>query len=105
MAISPVEVIFARSRGEGGRRNKPAGFLSRNRGRPARSVCVLSLPVFGEGGALLRAGWGSLAVYRNPTRPRFARPPSPKTGRDRTQTERAGRPRSQMPRPRPLYLR
>src|ERR1700730_13962520 len=33
-----------------------------------------------EGGALLRAGWGLSVAQWRPTRPRYARPPSPKTG-------------------------
>src|SRR6516162_8367350 len=65
-----------------GRARDPDLGTRRPRGRaPASGGRVgLSLPVFGEGGPRPwpRAGWGYAAEH--PTRPRFARPPSPKTG-------------------------
>jgi len=44
----------------------------------------LSLPAFGEGGPRHSRGPGGVLRPPNPTRPRFARPPSPKTRRDAT---------------------
>jgi hypothetical protein len=64
----------------------PRPFVERERGLPQRSQVAYfsgyhyTPPDFGEG----RVGfspWYGIAG-RSPTRPRFARPPSPKTGRD-----------------------
>src|SRR5215831_16138262 len=58
-----------------------AGLLPYDAGQSRMAAAFFSLPVFGEGGAWRRAG--ALWHEVNPTRPRFARPPSPKTGRER----------------------